>query len=551
MKKTILLILALCLLLFLLSGCAGGGKVETVMVPSPTPTADVTPAPTAAPVQTGLSPDAQAELLEKNRELWAFNDPYASPWFYTFTDLDHNGRFEVLAASTQGTGIYTYAHLYEVTPDFSGIDNCYHKGVEIEGPDDWPEVIRDSLPCRFDAGTGRYYYACEGVTRDGAAHQYYAWYALCLENGVAEWEMLASKEITWRELENLPPVTVCSDAQGNPISEEEYDSAVERRFAGMEQSELLLSWTQVEIPRPEAPAETPTPAGPAVRITKNPMSEALAIGGRTWFIAHADNAERLTWQMLDPEGEVYTLQAAMDTLPGLELEALEGDTLAVNNVPLSANGWGVQAVFDGQGGSATTAPAYLYVGDFVRSYDSVISAYRAAYSSGNRENLGYLAEHGLSEISGYSEGVGYALKDLDRNGVPELLIAGQGTDDFSEGMVYDLYTLVDGQPVNVLISSARNRWYLLRDNRLLNEGSGGAAYSYISTWTLSGAELEFGEAVFTNPGETEQVLFYSQTEGPFEYGPNEKSAVISAQDFDNRWAQWKDTVFVPALTTIY
>ena len=551
MKKTIPLILALCLVLCLLYGCAAGGKAETVTVASPSPTAAPEATPTAAPVQTGLSADAQMQLLEKHRELWAFRDPWESPWFYAFTDLDHNGRFEVLAASTQGTGIYTYAHFYEITPDFTGIDNCYHKGVEIEGPDDWPEVIRDSLPCYFDVGTGRYYYACEGVTRDGAAHQYYAWYALCLENGVADWELLASKEITWRELENLPPVTVCSDAQGNPISEAEYDSAVAQRFAGMEQSELLLSWTQVEIPWPEEPAQTPAPAGPAVLITKNPASESLAVGGNTWFIAHADNADRLTWQMLDPEGEVYTLQAAMDTLPGLELEALEGDTLAVRNVPLAANAWGVQAVFEGAGGSATTAPAYLYVGDFVRAYDSVISAYRDAYSSGNRENFGYMIERGLSEMTGYSAGVGYALKDLDRNGVPELIIAGQGTEDFSEGMVYDLYTLVNGQPANVVTSSARNRWYLLRDNRLLNEGSGGAAYSFVSTWTLSGADQQFDEAVFTGLDANNQPVFYSQAEGPFDFGPNDKSAVISAEDFDSRWAQWKDTVFLPPLTTIF
>ncbi len=35
------------------------------------------------------------------------------------------------------------------------------------------------------------------------------------------------------------------DSAGNPISEQDFDSAVERRFAGMEQSELKLEWTAV------------------------------------------------------------------------------------------------------------------------------------------------------------------------------------------------------------------------------------------------------------------------------------------------------------------
>ena len=82
-------------------------------------------------------------------------------------------------------------------------------------------------------------------------------------------------------------------------------------------------------------------------ITKNPTSEAIAIGGKTWFIAHADNATSMTWELVDPNGNIYSLSDAMAMHPGLTLEALEGDTIAVSNVPLSVNGWGVQATFYG------------------------------------------------------------------------------------------------------------------------------------------------------------------------------------------------------------
>ena len=385
-KKNRTIILTACLALSLLLAACGEKKTETVEVPVPSTSAVPSPetaAETPAPANNTLPTlEEQKQILEANRELWAFDDPYASPWFYTFTDLDHNGRLEVIAASTQGTGIFTYAHFYEVRADGSGIDSCYEAP---EGLNDWPEIILDTLPCYYDAAADRYYYVCEGVTRDGAAHQYYAWQALSLKDGVGTWERLADKKMEWRNGGETLDVT-CVDAEGNPISEADYDRAVERRFAGMEESTLTLDWTQVEIPfgDPLAPVES---AGPAIVITKNPSSEAITVGGKTWFIAHADNADRLTWLMLRPDGETYTLSDAMAANPGLKLEALEGDTIAVSNVPLSANGWGVLARFDGPGGDALTEPAYLYVGEFTAAYDSVISAYRAAYAGGNQGNL--------------------------------------------------------------------------------------------------------------------------------------------------------------------
>ena len=545
-----------------LTAC-GGAPAPVDSTPQPTEASY----PDSAAAQAQLSSEEQKQVLEDNREFWAFTEPYDSPWFYTFTDLDRNGRLEVIAATTQGTGIFTYANFWEVLPDGSGIDNCYHKNAEIEGPDDWPEIIQDSLPCYYDALAGCYYYPCENVTRDGYAHQYYSWQALCLEDGAADWEYLASKNVNWRDEdtgEDYPDaVTVCEDAAGNPISEQDYDSMVEKRFAGMEKSELQLTWVRVENPWPEEePLSGDAEAaglqdsslfaeGPAVVITKNPTSESIAVGGKTWFIAHADNAVSLSWQLVDPEGTVYSLEQAMERHPGLSLQALEGDTLAVSNAPQSLNGWGIQAVFDGEGNLAVTTPAYIYVGDFVTAYRNVIDAYRTAYSTGNSQNGQYLWEHGLSEVAAYSTGVGYALKDLDKNGVPELIVAGMGTDDFSENMAYDIYTLVNGAPANIATSQARSRYYILADNTLLSEGSGGASHTYITLQKVNGSSLEDLEMVFTDYDEASgATVFYSQ-QGHSDNLPSEKSTRISENEFQTRWDQWKNRAYVPPLTAIF
>ena len=199
---------------------------------------------TAKAAETALTAEEQRRILEDNRSLWTFDqEDYSPDWYYAFTDLDHNGLLEVLAASTQGSGMFTYAHFYEVLPDGSGIKNLYHADEEVEGPDDWPEVVMESIPCYYDSASDCYYYVCTNTTRDGAAHSISQTAALSLKDGVAEWEYLACMDI--RMTDSGEEKTSYEDAEGNSITEEDYNSIVEKRFAGMEQSEFKPEWTAV------------------------------------------------------------------------------------------------------------------------------------------------------------------------------------------------------------------------------------------------------------------------------------------------------------------
>lgn len=549
-RRGLALLLSALLLAGLLAGCGGSGK----------------PAEEPAAKPALPSDEAQRQVIEANRELWAFTDPYDSPWFYTIADLDHNGLLEILAATTQGTGIFTYAHYYEVLADGSGLKNLYHDGMEIEGPDDWPEVIRDQLDFYYDPADDSYHYLCEGVTREGAAHQYFAWYALCLQNGVAEWELLASKDVEWLDGGETENVT-CKDAQGNPITEQEYDEAAAERFAGLEKRTAALFWTQEEIPFEDAgsalfdeeptpaeePAETETPyapvGNPTFHITKNPTSESLSVGGKTWFIAHADNGVAPVWQMLDPWGEVYTLSAAMDSNPGLQLEVLPKDTLAVSNVPLSVNGWSVVARFDGDGGSLTTEPAFLYVGDFVSAYGSVIQKYRDAVSRGGEIDLGYVYENGLAEGVKDCEHVGYALKDLDKNGIPELIIADLFAGNYDNPIIFDICTLSNGVPKSLAQSWARNRYYLRTDSLIVNEGSGGAAFSEVYLFAVGADGLTPKEGIITFfPGDDRDSCYHQV--GHCDYEPQPDDTKISLEEYSTIWDSWKSLCYIPPLTQI-
>lgn len=76
------------------------------------------------------------------------------------------------------------------------------------------------------------------------------------------------------------------------------------------------------------------------------------------------------------------------------------------------------------------------------------------------------------------EKIGFTFYDVDENGTPELLIGQMMPGDFYKGMIYDMYTVVDGNVISVLSSAERYRYYLCEDNRIALEASGGAGYSY-------------------------------------------------------------------------
>ena len=259
---------------------------------------------------------------------------------------------------------------------------------------------------------------------------------------------------------------------------------------------------------PVSAPSVPGSAGTGIVITKNPTSEALVVGGKTWFAAHAENAQTLTWQLIDPEGTLHTVPDAAARNPGLMLEVLEDDTIAVSEVPLSLNGWAIQARFDGNGDTAVTIPAYIFVGDYINAYNPVIERYRKAKNA-EISHFGQANERDVSEWIIPCESVGYALVDLDRNGIPELILAGIGTSDTDAGILFDVYTFHIDKPVRICMSTGRGRYYLLSDNRIYYEGSGGASISIHEFYTLDGTKLQFQERYF--------CFYDSQNFGPYFY----------------------------------
>ena len=546
MKNVILSLLLIFSLM--LSGC-------TVEMASPPAVAESSPE-TAELEVTVLPYDQQKALIEANRAQWELDRDYC-PWFYTITDLDMNGRLEIICACTQGTGVFTTAFVWELSEDFKTLVPC---ADFIEEGMSFPEIIVDSAERYFDADSGQYWYVFSDLTKNGYAEQYLSTIALCLEKGQIMSSTIASKEILYKDVQGEPEIS-CTDHEGRPISEADFESAAERAFAGFEKSSLSLEWTRVEQPPQEHAVQIPTTTqapvynGPAPVITKSPSSESLSAGGKTWFIAHADNAHSITWLFTSPQGQQYSLEETMTIHPGLALEVLPEDTIAVANVPVSFNGWGISARFDGPGGYAFSETAYISVGDFAAAYEPVIEKYRYAYASGNA-NADYAVENSLSYLINYIDVLGYAMKDIDKNGVPELIIAPVSGEYIDKNMIVELYTLVNGQLIKLCDSMERARFYLLSDNSIFYEGSSGASYQTYELLRLENYLLKFIEGYSSsNSSDFSGNVFYHtsiikpQFDGSWgDYDRYDFSA--SRVDVENLMDGIRQSVWMPQLTPI-
>lgn len=298
--------------------------------------------------------------------------------------------------------------------------------------------------------------------------------------------------------------------------------------------------TTAPVAETESISATEPIAQTAIVITKHPTSETISVGGRTWFIANAENETQITWEFFSPDGTMYSLQQTMSAHPGLILEVLPEDTLGLRQIPATFNGWSARARYDGPGGTAVTERARITVRD---PYGEVIETYRTVHRSG-AGNM----ERGISELVNPYDFLGYALQDLDGNGVQELILASDGYNSNYPNVIYEIYTLVNGNAVCVTKSAARERYFMCYDATFLMEGSSGAMYSSWVTYTFSGASLSVQEQVWTSDQPHDMADF-----APYYYYCGRPFGMEEPMTYDmaaRTIETWERSVILPSLIPI-
>lgn len=134
------------------------------------------------------------------------------------------------------------------------------------------------------------------------------------------------------------------------------------------------------------------------------------------------------------------------------------------------------------------------------AYQPVIAKYATALTEhwGGEECINADISILVRDVTSPSE-LGYALLDLDNDGTDELVIANNA----ERQVIYDLYSLVDGNVVHVFTGWERNSYELREGYRILNIGSNSAASTDYVYCHLSGRKLV-----------TDSLIRFDATEDP-------------------------------------
>ena len=181
----------------------------------------------------------QLQIMAENKDLWIENLEFADELYqYAVTDLDHNGRYEVIVSNMGGTGHYTYSRFFEMNENYDGLVECETDFVE---GDSQPDIVSKEWKNYIDKD-GECHYAVYDLAKNGATEYYENVRDLSLKNGKIQIEPIAFKTTIYN---GETPTVTCTDANGNTITEEDYERAVDEYFAGVQENITCLGWQNV------------------------------------------------------------------------------------------------------------------------------------------------------------------------------------------------------------------------------------------------------------------------------------------------------------------
>jgi hypothetical protein len=188
--------------------------------------------------------DKQLQLIADQAAVWMGDtESVAEPFFYAVTDLDQNGRLEIIQSSCQGTGLYTYTNLWEVDANGTELIPCLLSTAE---GDSQPDIIADPDIVYYDETSDCYFYIFRDEIRNGAAEHYQSQIAFSLQDSVVTTTLLSQMSTIYTSGGENAVITY-TDADGNTIDEDVYNMTAENTFAGFTAMEATIGWTDYTV----------------------------------------------------------------------------------------------------------------------------------------------------------------------------------------------------------------------------------------------------------------------------------------------------------------
>ena len=195
--------------------------------------------PLAASAWYGPVSDAEEQVaaIVRARSQWEPAVPGAETVGFLVTDLDHNGRLEVLVSDFGGTGLYTYTDGYEVNEDRTALVRITK--TWSEGMSEADIMSKDKVRAYTDGISGIDWYVLTDFLRDGREY-HHCISALSLQDGrFVMWPI--ANAFTYYDDEGGEH-TSYENGDGATISEREFQLAERKLFSSYERANVRFAW---------------------------------------------------------------------------------------------------------------------------------------------------------------------------------------------------------------------------------------------------------------------------------------------------------------------
>ena len=156
-----------------------------------------------------------------------------------------------------------------------------------------------------------------------------------------------------------------------------------------------------------------------------------------------------------------------------------------NNLALTGRGGGQAVILMPFAPDAASTTGYA-------AYDALLAEISGLRRSG-ASDVQTDFSHDLLSVNDYYQTPGWLLRDLDGDGIPELLLGANW--DEGHTVIFNIYRYGGTRAVRVVNGWNRNRWYLCTDGSLANEGSSSAFESSFSYYSYTSGELQHLETL--------------------------------------------------------
>ena len=178
--------------------------------------------------------ETQLKVIADNYSQWNRIDTITIPRSsFTVTDINNNGRIEIIVSGTYGTGFISENYVFEVNDDISGLIECSF--TTENAPD-----IQDDESAEVYLVNGNYMIACRDGNPHGTQENHVISQAMSLQNTDIVVEKLGSASIYFSP--NGPTQEEYYDKDGNPISIDEYEGLFDSTYSGYPKGEMKFKW---------------------------------------------------------------------------------------------------------------------------------------------------------------------------------------------------------------------------------------------------------------------------------------------------------------------